>query len=224
MTASSLLRAPLAVAFDLDGTLIDSKGDIAAACNRALVAVGRAPLDEAVIATFVGDGARVLLARALDREPDDALVDRALSAFQPFYDANAAVRTTLLPGALAVLDVLSTRPIALVTNKPRSGTLAVLKALGIDARFAFIRTGSDGPLKPHRRAITDALDAIGVAAADTWVVGDAEQDVRAGRAAGCPTIVVRGGFQSAARVEAARPDLIVDSLLDVAALITKLGQ
>jgi phosphoglycolate phosphatase len=224
MTRSAPLRAPLAVAFDLDGTLIDSKADIAAACNRALVAVGRAPLDEAVIASFVGDGARVLLARALAREPDDVLVDRALAAFQPFYDANAAVKTTLLPGALAVLDALSSRPIALVTNKPRSSTLAVLKGLGIDARFAFIRTGSDGPLKPDRRAITDALDAIGVAAADMWMVGDGEQDVRAGRAAGCPTIVVRGGFHSAARVEASGPDLIVDSLHDVAALVTKLAQ
>jgi len=218
------LRAPLAVAFDLDGTLIDSKGDIAAACNRALVAVGRSPLDEDVIARFIGVGARVLLARALDLEPDDALVDRALAAFQPFYDANAAVRTTLLPGAIAVMDALAPRPLALVTNKPRSSTLAVLKALAIDTRFAFIRTGSDGPLKPHRRAVTDALDALGVAPADAWMVGDAEQDVRAGRAAGCVTIVVRGGFQSAERVEASRPDLTVDSLLDVAALVTKLGK
>jgi phosphoglycolate phosphatase len=216
------VRRPLAVAFDLDGTLIDSKGDICAACNRALVAVGRAPLADDLIASFVGDGARVLLARALELEPDDPLVDRALAAFQPFYAANAVVHTTLLPGALAALDAFAHIPIALVTNKPRSSTLAVLKGLDLESRFAFVRTGSDGPLKPHRSAVTDALDAMNVAPADAWMIGDAEQDVRAGRAAGCVTIVVRGGFQSAARVEAARPDLIVDSLHDVVALLATL--
>ncbi len=217
-----LLRAPRAVAFDLDGTLIDSKGDIAAACNRALAAVGRAPLDIEVIASFVGDGARVLLARALALPPDDALVDRGLAAFHPIYEAASAVHTTLLPGAIALMDALAHVPLALVTNKPRGATLAVLKAFDIDARFAFIRAGTDGPLKPDPRAVKDALDAIGVAPADAWMVGDAEQDVRAGRAAGCATIVVRGGFQSAARVEASKPDLIVDSLLDLISLLATL--
>jgi phosphoglycolate phosphatase len=214
--------APKAVAFDLDGTLIASKGDIAAACNHALVAVGRARLDEEVIARFVGDGARVLLARALDRAPDDALVDLALATFHPFYEAHAAVHTTLLPGAIEVMDALAPRPILLVTNKPRGSTMAVLKALDITSRFAFIRAGSDGPLKPDPRAVTDALAAVSVVPSEAWMVGDAEQDVRAGRAAGCATVIVRGGFQSAERVAASEPDLIVSTLHDVAALVREL--
>ncbi len=218
------LRAPRVVAFDLDGTLIDSRRDIAAACNHALVAVGRERLDDDVIARFVGDGARVLLARALDRAAEDPIVERALAAFHPFYEAHPAVHSTLLPGARDVMGALGSRPLVLVTNKPRGATLAVLAAFGITDRFAFVRAGSDGPLKPDPRAITDALAAIGVSPADAWMVGDAEQDVKAGRGAGCATIAVRGGFQSAERVEASGPDLVVDSLHVVAALVRELDR
>ena len=74
------LANPSAVLFDLDGTIIDSRADIAAAANHALTSVDRAPLDENVIAGFVGDGARMLVARALALAPDEPLVDRALTA------------------------------------------------------------------------------------------------------------------------------------------------
>ena len=100
------LAKPASVLFDLDGTIIDSKGDIAAACNHALTSVDRAPLDEAVIATFVGDGARMLVARALGLAPDETLVERALTSFHRYYEDHAAVYTTLMPGALEVLDAL----------------------------------------------------------------------------------------------------------------------
>jgi phosphoglycolate phosphatase len=217
------LRPPRAVLFDLDGTLIDSKGDIAAACNHALSSVGRAPLSEEQISRFVGDGARVLLARALERDPKDELVERALAAFHPFYEANPATQTTLLPGAEAALDALADRPVALVTNKPRGSTMAVLGALGILSRFAVVRTGSDGPLKPDPHALMTTLERVGVPPSDAWMVGDADQDVLAGRAAGCLTVVVRGGFQAWERVEASKPDVVIASLRELAALASSAG-
>lgn len=216
------LLNPTAVLFDLDGTIIDSRGDIAAACNHALTSVDRAPLDESVIATYVGDGARMLMARALSIAPDEPIVDRALDAFHRYYEDHAAVHTTLMPGARELLDALDDRPVALVTNKPRGATLAVLAALGLAERFATVRTGSDGPLKPDPRAILDVLRWIRTPPRDAWVVGDGEQDVRAGRAAGCQTVGVRGGLQGDAKLVASEPDALVGSLGELAEVVRKL--
>jgi phosphoglycolate phosphatase len=213
---------PSAVLFDLDGTIIDSRADIAAAANHALTSVDRAPLDENVIAGFVGDGARVLVARALALPPDEPLVDRALTAFHRYYDDHPVVHTTLMPGAREVLDALANRPVALVTNKPRPPTLAILRALGLSERFASVRTGSDGPLKPDPRAILDVLRWMRIEPNDTWVVGDGEQDVRAGRAAGCQTVGVRGGLQGDAKLVASEPDALVASLGELAEVVKRL--
>ena len=216
------LPIPLAVVFDLDGTLIDSRADIAAACNFALTSVDRAPLSETRIASFVGDGARMLVARALGLAGEDLLVERALTAFHRYYEDHPAVHTTLLPGALEVLDALADRPVALVTNKPRAATIGVLAALGLAERFASVRTGSDGPLKPDPRAILDVLRWIRIDPKDAWMVGDGEQDIRAGRAAGCVTVGLKGGFQGDAKLVASEPDALVESLSEMAALVRRL--
>ncbi len=210
---------PLAVIFDLDGTLIDSREDIAAACNHALAAMGRPPLPVETIAAFVGDGARVLVARALDLPPKSAEVDRALDAFHLYYEANPTRHTRLMPGALEALDALGDRPLAICTNKPRATTLAVLDALALTRRFVAIRAGGDGPLKPHPFAVSDVLRSIRVDPSRAWMVGDGEQDVLAGRAAGCVTVGVRGGIQAGDRLEAARPDMLLETLLELVALV-----
>jgi phosphoglycolate phosphatase len=216
------LTRPVAVLFDLDGTLIDSRGDIAAACNHALASIGRTPLAEAVVAGYVGDGARMLVARATGAPPESPLVERALAAFHAYYEAHPVVHTTRMPGCDEVLDALGDRPAALVTNKPRPATLAVLEGLGLLARFAVVRAGSDGPLKPDPRAILEPLAAMGVEAGGAWMVGDGEQDVRAGRAAGCVTVGVRGGLQGDSKLVASSPDALVGSLLEVAEALQRL--
>ena len=94
---------PRAALFDLDGTLIDSKGDIAAACNAALASVGGSPLPVDVIASFVGDGSAKLVARALGRDVDDALTRAALAEFNAYYEAHPVVHTTIAPGAIEAL-------------------------------------------------------------------------------------------------------------------------
>jgi phosphoglycolate phosphatase len=169
----------------------------------------------------VGDGARVLVARALAEPPESALVEEALARFHRYYEANPVVHTTLAPGALEVLAALGDRPAALVTNKPRGATVAVLSALGLAARFAVVRTGSDGALKPDPRALLEPLEAMRFSASEAWMVGDGEQDVRAGRAAGCQTVGVRGGLQGDAKLLAAAPDALVDSLSELAAILQR---
>jgi phosphoglycolate phosphatase len=216
-----MIRAPRAVVFDLDGTLIDSKGDIAAACNHGLALVGRAALSADVIAGFVGDGSRVLMARALGLPAQDGDVDRALAGFHAYYEAHPAKHTTVIDGVVLALDALRALPIAIVTNKSRGSTMAVLSALAIGDRFAAIRTGSDGPLKPDPAAIGDALGQLDVDPRDAWMVGDGEQDVRAGRAAGCATVGIRGGLQGDAKLVASAPDVILGSIRELPELFRR---
>jgi phosphoglycolate phosphatase len=109
-----------ALLLDLDGTLVDSRRDIARACNAALVAVGRPELDEARVVSFVGDGARLLLARALEVDASAPIVDEALEPFLESYLAHPVEHTVLLPGVRETLAHLVERGVllALATNKP----------------------------------------------------------------------------------------------------------
>jgi phosphoglycolate phosphatase len=216
------MRAPRAVAFDLDGTLIDSILDIAAACNHVLVWAGRAPLPPEVIATFVGDGVGALLARAfgvLENDAPDPQRDAWSREFIAYGAAYPATHTTWMPGALSALDALAGMPLAVVTNKARPVALRVLEALGARQRFAFVYAGGDGPRKPRPDPIVAVARAFSVDVARVWVVGDAEQDILAARAAGAPSIAVRGGFHDEPRLRAAAPDVILGSLLELPGLV-----
>jgi phosphoglycolate phosphatase len=212
------MQRPRAIAFDLDGTLIDSRLDIAAACNHVLVYAGRAPLDPAVIVGFVGDGVRQLIARAFGLPSDDRTLDALVEELVRYYAAHPVVRTPWMPGALDALDALSEAPLALLTNKARDVTIAVLDALGARDRFAFVYAGGDGPLKPRPEPVTTTARALGVPTESLWVVGDGAQDVQAARAAGATAIAVLGGFTPEARLREARPDALIDSLSDLAGL------
>lgn len=165
---------------------------------------------------LIGDGARVLVARALEADEKDDAVDRTLAVFLAAYEASPAASTVLLPGATAALSL--GLPIALVTNKPRSVTLSVLRALGIADAFAAIFAGGDGPLKPAADGLLAVASSLSVRVEDAWLVGDGPQDVLAGRAAGCTTIAV-AGIAERARVVAAGPDWMIESLVDLGALV-----
>lgn len=205
---------PRAVVFDLDGTLIDSRGDIAAACNHVLRSAGRAALPVETIAGFVGDGARALLARAFAMSGDDVALEPLLAEWAGYYAAHPFVNSRWMPGAEAAMVALEARgaKLALVTNKLRSVTLAILGALGIAGRFAAIYAGGDGPLKPSAEPILRVMRAMGVTADGTWVVGDGPQDIGAGRAAGCKTIAVLGGFHDEAALRVAGASQVISSL------------
>jgi phosphoglycolate phosphatase len=203
--------------FDLDGTLIDSRRSIAAACNHALAGAGMAALSEATIATFVGDGARNLIAKASGLAAESPGLDAMLAEFVRFYASHPIEGTTWMPGAREALDALAGGPLGLVTNKARAVTEPILHALGIADRFGVVVAGGDGPLKPDPRPIWSAVTALGCSPGSTWVVGDAVQDVRAGKAAGCRTAAVLGGFQTEDRLRAEYPDLVVASLVELLA-------
>ncbi|MDB4933067.1 MAG: Phosphoglycolate phosphatase [Labilithrix sp.] len=222
---TSDLPAPRALLFDLDGTLIDSRSDIAAACNAARVAHGREPLAVETIVSMVGDGARALVARAFAAAEDDPLVEAALATFKASYLAHPCVHTVVLPGVRDVLDVAraASLPCAVVTNKPRDVTLAVLAALEISPFFPVIWAGGDGPLKPAPDGVRNVVARLGVSASAAWMIGDGPQDIGAGKAAGCFTIGVPG-IAEHERLVASDPDLLCESLAELAAVLRDLTE
>ncbi len=213
------MKAPRAVLFDLDGTVADTRLDIAAACNHVLASLGRPTLSVEAVAAYVGDGARVLLSRVLRLSPDDPVTGEALARFNAYYPLHAADHSGWMPGAREALDACGDLPLGLVTNKPRPATLALLDALGIGRRFHVVVAGGDGPLKPDPAAIRRALEPLGVPPADAWVVGDGPQDIGAGKAAGAWTVAVLGGFGHEEVLRAAGADCVLPSLHAFAPLL-----
>ncbi len=212
-----MLDTPKALLFDLDGTLVDSRQDIAAACNHALERAGRPPLALDAITSMIGDGSRTLLARAFQLPVDAAELDAAMADFSAYYTQYPAVFTTFLPGAQAALEQLGTRyRLALVTNKPKEIALEMLRVLAIAKHFSAVTGGGDGPLKPDPAPIHRVLAELGVAPNEAWMIGDGPQDIAAARAAGTVAIAIRGHF-----AHPVPADLSIASLLDLPLLLAK---
>ena len=209
---------PSAVVFDLDGTLIDSRGDIAAATNHALLASGRPALPTAKIARFVGDGARSLIARAAKLAESDDEVDSLLESFLAYYEAHPVDFTKWVEGAPAVLDRVAEigMPIALCTNKARAVTDAVLAALGVRTRFRAIYAGGDGPeKKPAPGPLLTLAKKLSVEPTNLVMVGDGIQDIECARRVGCRVIGVASGYTPRERMVAAKPDIVLEGLVEL---------
>jgi phosphoglycolate phosphatase len=184
------------VGFDLDGTLLDTSGDLGAAVNHALALIGRAPVPAAAVAGLIGGGARLMLRRALALTGGEDGVDQdtLFAELLAFYQANIAVHTALYPGAEAMLDALAAAEtrIAVVTNKREAMTLKLFDALGLTQRFACIIGAGRYPLKPQPHALHAMVAQLGGGAAA--FVGDTTFDTGAARAAGLPSVAVSFGF------------------------------
>jgi 2-phosphoglycolate phosphatase len=211
---TALTSLPRGVVFDLDGTLIDSRADIAAACNHVLTWAGRSPLPVETVSGFVGDGARSLLSRAFDMPADATEIEPLFVEWQRYYLAHPVDHTRFMPGAERVIAALDARAIglALVTNKARPVVLAILDALGLAARFRGVYAGGDGPLKPSAVPIVAMAEALGLTPGELWVIGDGAQDIEAAHAAGARSIAIAAGFHSDARLRAAQPAQLYASL------------
>lgn len=211
------------VVFDLDGTLIDSRLDIARAANHALSELGLPALPVERIASFVGDGAAALLARAAGVREDDALVRQLLTPFLDFYSAHPTAHTTFMPGARDTLAALRPRySLAICTNKPRRTTDAVLATLDLVKLFAVVVAHGDLPQKkPDPAPLLHIAERLGLAPNELAMVGDGPQDIEAGRAAGAFTVGIKGGIIPFERLLAASPDVMLDSLGELPALLDR---
>ncbi|HOC17176.1 MAG TPA: HAD-IA family hydrolase [Vicinamibacterales bacterium] len=184
------------VVFDLDGTLIDSIGDLAAAVNAMLAERGAGPLSRRAVAGMVGEGARLLVERAMaaaNLEGDGA---DALSRFLEIYDGLLPGETRPYEGIPEALGVLGRRArLAVLTNKPTEASLKLLDALGLRPFFAEV-VGGDGPFprKPAPAGLLHLSAAAGVPPGETVLVGDSTIDLLTAHAAGTAACIARYGF------------------------------
>ncbi|HVU50639.1 MAG TPA: HAD-IA family hydrolase [Polyangia bacterium] len=203
---------PKLVLFDLDGTLVDSAPDIAAALNAALAELGQPTHPLGTVTSYVGDGAAKLVERSVDPASE---VDqrRLLERFKAQYASHLCVHTRPYPGIAEVLAGFAERgtPLAVLTNKPGDLARALLGALALDRFFADVVGDGDGyARKPAPDAALALCARHRAEPADTLVVGDGLPDVRMGRAAGCRVAAVAWGYTSLEGLALERPDWIVD--------------
>ncbi len=205
------------IVFDLDGTLIDSKKDLANAVNAMLVHRGRAPLADEIVYGYVGNGAPLLIRRALGPEASEADVTGALEYFLAYYREHMLDHTTLYPGVPEALDALREigARLAVLTNKPVRFSEAILRGLAIDARFFRVYGGNSFEhKKPHPIGIETLLAESGESKASAWMVGDSAVDVRTARNAGIAAAGVTYGFQPET-LAADPPDVLVGDLREL---------
>jgi len=185
-----------ALVFDLDGTLVDSREDLATAVNRTRADFGLPPLALAAVVGMVGQGARTLVRRALGGEPAPELLERALAGFLAHYEPICVERTRPYPGISGLLGELARRlPLALLTNKPERPTRVILERFGWSRHFATVIAGDS---LPARKPAPDGLLALaarfGLPPAGLLMIGDSRIDAETAAAAGAPFLLVEWGF------------------------------
>lgn len=190
------------IAFDLDGTLVDSRRDLADAANALVLELGGTPLAEEAVGRMVGEGARVLVERALagaglrDRAADPRFIREALARFLVLYDDRLLAHTAPYPGIVDAVTALRPRArTAVLTNKPTPSTERLLEGLGLRALFDDV-VGGDGPYprKPDPASLLHLMARHRVPAAGTVLVGDSRIDFETARAAGTAVCLARYGF------------------------------
>jgi len=187
------------IVFDLDGTLIDSAADLAAAINAMLAEFGCEPLPVPEVRRMIGDGVAMLVARALAasdcRQADPAA---AAGVFMRHYASGATSLTTAFPGVAEALRVLREEgiPLAVCTNKPTRISERILGSLGLAGYFARVIGGDSLPFrKPDPRVLLTLLEDFAARSEDSLLVGDSEVDAATASAAGVPFVLMKHGYR-----------------------------
>ncbi len=213
-----------AVIFDLDGTLLNSLGDLTAAVNHALSAFGFPTRTQSQVRTYLGDGVRQLIARACPADTDDATRAAVLERYLPYYAAHNADLTRPYDGVEQLLVALRAAGyrVAVVSNKHDAGAQALCRRFFGD--YLDLVVGADGtrPLKPAPDGVLYAMERLQVTPDAVWYVGDSVQDVRTAHAAGVKCAAVTWGFQDADRLAAENPTVMARTAAELK--VTILGE
>jgi phosphoglycolate phosphatase len=228
VTAVSFPLTVEAVTIDLDGTLLDTIPDLAAAANCMLAELRLPALSTDLIRTFVGKGIPRLVERALnaslERSAEPALMHDALAIFERHYvDVNGR-HTTVYPGVQEGLDALRGEgiPLACVTNKSGRFTTPLLEMIGFARYFEQVVAGDTlERKKPDPAPLLHACRLLDVEPRKMLMIGDSLNDTQAARAAGCPVICVTYGYNEGHDVRELDSDALVDSLADAARMVRK---
>jgi phosphoglycolate phosphatase len=204
--------------FDLDGTLIDSRLDLAHAVNATRSHMGMRPLDHERVYSYVGNGAPVLVRRVLGDQASEAEVEEALEFFLEHYREHYLDFTTLYPGVRESLDRLRAagKQMAVLTNKPVRISRAIVDGLGVGGHFFQVYGGNSFDFKkPHPIGVETLMKEAAVSGNLTLMVGDSSVDIETARNAGIQCCGVTYGFQPETLADPA-PDLLVDRMEDLA--------
>ena len=204
--------------FDLDGTLIDSKLDLAHAVNATRCHMGMSALDHERVYSYVGNGAPVLIRRAMGAQATELEVSEALEFFLEYYREHYLDYTTLYPGVRQALDRLRDggKRMAVLTNKPVGISRAILDGLGVGGHFFQVYGGNSFDFKkPHPIGVEALRKEAGVSRDRTLMVGDSSVDVQTARNDGIQCCGVTYGFQPETLADPA-PDLLVDRMEELA--------
>ncbi len=215
------------VGFDLDGTLLDTSGDLAAAVNYALAQDGRPPLEVAAIKPMIGGGARMMLSHGLAATggSDEVLLERLHRVLLDYYAEHLSIHTVPFPGAIAALDAIEARgaKVAVVTNKIEAFAIEVLRGAGLLDRLACVIGGDTmgpGNSKPSPVPIQAMIERSGGGSAA--FVGDSIFDIAAAHAADVPAIACRFGFLMQP-VEELGAEAIIDHFDELVPTLERLG-
>jgi len=204
--------------FDLDGTLIDSKLDLAHAVNATRSHMGMGALDHERVYSYVGNGAPVLIRRAMGEQATEPQVQEALEFFLEYYRDHYLDYTTLYPGVRETLDRLRDggKRMAVLTNKPVRISRAILDGLGVGGHFFQVYGGNSFDLKkPDPIGVQTLMLESGISADRTLMIGDSSVDIQTARNAGIKSYGVTYGFQPETLSDPA-PDRLADRMEEVA--------
>ena len=207
--------------FDLDGTLIDSKLDLALAVNAARAEAGLGPLAHETIYSYIGKGAPVLIQKSLGPDADDAQVERSLEFFLSYYREHMLDNTTLYPGVTEALEKWSGhKQLAVLTNKPERFSKMILDGLGVSTHFARVYGGNTfATKKPHPEGLNRLTGELHADPSRTLMVGDSAVDVLTARNAGVPSCGVTYGLQPET-FEQHPPDILVDRMEELVEILS----
>jgi phosphoglycolate phosphatase len=215
-----------AVAFDLDGTLIDTAPDLAAAANSMLRILGGRALPEHRIAALIGDGLDTFVARVLEESGGASQLDAALQSgarvlLRNLYERDLFARGRVFPGVVQTFQVLENAalPLCCITNKESRFALPLLEAAGLRERFA-VTVCADRPedRKPSPDMLLAVCRQLGVEPANLLYVGDSPSDIAAARAAGCRVVAVTYGYSDYDVLAGARPHGLLANLTQITSL------
>ncbi len=216
------------ILIDVDGTLVDSVPDLACCIDEMMTRLDMPPRGEQQVRLWVGNGTERLIKRALtgrmEGEPDARLFERALPVFLQLYAQNVSTRTRLYDGVREGLDSFRAAGLRLgaVTNKPERFTLPLLRHMNLLDYFKIVVSGDSLPKKkPDPLPLLYAAQVLGVVPARAMMLGDSISDIQAARAAGFQVVCVSYGYNHGEDIRDAAPDAVVDSIVELKALLTR---
>lgn len=205
--------------FDLDGTLLDTKGDLAISVNLCLKELGFPLRDPETIYTYIGDGVRKLLGKAIgmDSGPD---FENAISIFRKYYMEHLLDSTRFYSGVEEVLKHFNQKLRAVATNKPADYTSKIMTGLNIRDYFSLIVGSVPGmKLKPDPQMLLEVIEELDVLPHRTLMIGDGVNDILAARSAGAKSCAVGYGLTAPDRLREASPDYFCDDILSLIQMI-----